>query len=248
MSNDKKRYIAYSLWGDKPIYNVGIIKNIEQAKTIYPDWQVIVYHDQTVPQQTINNIKKSGALPVHVTENVYGMFWRFFAADLNDCSHVIFRDSDSRLSVREKLAVDEWIDSDNTIHIMRDHPYHLDPVDGIKHYILGGMWGIKGNSVDMHTLIAGYSDKKVLGYGSDQIFLNDIYEQFKASATIHDEFFSGAPFPVKRTGYRFIGERIDEQEKPMGDDWKVIKDFYTAKKPMNQILGKIKKAIRSALR
>jgi hypothetical protein len=32
------KYISFSLWGDKPIYNVGAIKNAELWKNIYPDW------------------------------------------------------------------------------------------------------------------------------------------------------------------------------------------------------------------
>jgi hypothetical protein len=244
----KNNYISYSLWGDKPIYNTGIIRNIEQAKNIYPGWQVIVYHDNTVPEPIINSMKKAGALTTDMTGGVYGMFWRFLAADLPDCNHVIFRDGDSRLSIREKLAVDEWTSSGNAIHIMRDHPYHQDPVDGIRHYILGGMWGIKGQLFDMKALIDDYCSEKKLDYGSDQIFLNQVYYRFKNSATIHDEFFSDLSFPVKRDGYRFIGERIDEHEKPADNDWKAIKKFYASKKPQNIVLNQIKKAIRSILR
>ena len=64
------------------------------------------------------------------------MFWRFFAHDETDCEYVVFRDADSRISKREKMAVDEWIQSGKSIHIMRDHPYHTVP-------ILGGMWGCR---------------------------------------------------------------------------------------------------------
>ena len=38
-------------------------------------------------------------------------------------------------SQRERDAVDEWIASNKTFHIMRDHIWH----DGIE--ILAGMWG-----------------------------------------------------------------------------------------------------------
>jgi hypothetical protein len=33
-----------------------MIKNAEQAKTIYPDWKVIVYHDNSVPKETIDKL------------------------------------------------------------------------------------------------------------------------------------------------------------------------------------------------
>ncbi|HPC77997.1 MAG TPA: hypothetical protein PK811_06665, partial [bacterium] len=44
------------------------------------------------------------------------------------------RDTDSRLNPREADAVEEWIESGKSFHIMRDHPQHNVP-------ICGGMWG-----------------------------------------------------------------------------------------------------------
>jgi hypothetical protein len=39
------------------------------------------------------------------------MMWRFTACDDDDVEMFISRDTDSRLSIREKEAVDEWIES-----------------------------------------------------------------------------------------------------------------------------------------
>jgi hypothetical protein len=47
------KYVSYSLWGDNPIYCVGAIKNMNQIKEIYPDWQMIIYYDNTVPEQYV---------------------------------------------------------------------------------------------------------------------------------------------------------------------------------------------------
>ena len=38
-----KKYISFSLWGDKPIYNEGIIKNYYLKEKIYPSWEMIVF-------------------------------------------------------------------------------------------------------------------------------------------------------------------------------------------------------------
>ena len=54
-----------------------------------------------------------------------GMFWRFLA--LNDPLVDIFivRDTDSRINIREERAVNEWLESDKLLHVMRDHPHHF---------------------------------------------------------------------------------------------------------------------------
>ena len=42
-------YLSFSLWGNNPMYNVGTIRNAELWKEVYPDWQMVVYYDNTVP-------------------------------------------------------------------------------------------------------------------------------------------------------------------------------------------------------
>jgi len=63
-----------------------------------------------------------------------GTFWRFYAAA--DADVMICRDVDSRLGLREKFAVDEWLESDKDCHIMRDNEEHGAP-------ICAGMWGAR---------------------------------------------------------------------------------------------------------
>ena len=211
-------YVSYSLWGDKEIYLVGALKNLDQVKEIYSGWTMVLYYDNTIPQETIERLKDGGAICIDVTGESYGMFWRFFTADFPDCEYVIFRDCDSRLSQREKSAVDEWISSGKSVHIMRDHPAHRIPYGNDSIGILGGMWGIKGNVIPMKKSIENFSKGRELGYGIDQTFLKRIYSIFLNDSVTHDEFFSNKPFPIKREGQRFIGERIGPDDKPFGND------------------------------
>ena len=48
----------------------------------------------------------------------------------------VSRDPDSRLSDREHAAVQDWLNSDSSIHVMRDHPRH-------DFSMLGCSWGTK---------------------------------------------------------------------------------------------------------
>jgi hypothetical protein len=217
------KYLSFSLWGDKPIYNIGTIRNAELWKSIYPDWQMIVYYDRTVPLSTIKKLKELDVRLVDMSsEQLYGMFWRFLASDIEGCEYAIFRDSDSRISLREKNAVNEWIQTKKTLHVMRDHPYHRIPCGNDRLGILGGMWGIKGNEIPMTEMINKYSKSKEHNYGNDQNFLKTIYSVFENDRCTHDDFFERKPFPTTRENGRFIGERIDEYENPVGDDYKLI--------------------------
>ena len=241
----QNNYIAFSLWGDAPVFNIGAIRNVALAEKIYPNWKVVVYHDHTVPTETLTRLSEQGAALIDMTDSgIYGLFWRFLAADIPDCSYAIFRDADSRLSHRERKAVDEWVTSGNTLHVMRDHPHHQTPFGAEGLGILGGMWGITGGSYPMEAAIRRFITDQEDHYGIDQTFLQEIYRAFGHSQTVHDEFFERKPFPVPRTGYQFIGERIDEHEQPIGEDREALKQHLLRRKPSwfkrirKKILGK----------
>ena len=216
------KYISYSLWGGNELYNIGIVKNAQQVPEIYSGWQMIVYHDNSVPKETLRVLEDLNVKLVNVDCHTHGMFWRFFASDLVDCEYSIFRDGDSRLSVREKMAVDEWIESGKTIHVMRDHPAHQIPYGNNGLGILGGMWGIKGNTIPMKESVENFSKNKTMGYGIDQTFLKTIYNVFENDRCTHDDFFERKPFPIKRENGRFIGERMNVNDEPLNNDYLAI--------------------------
>lgn len=218
------KYVSFSLWGDKPIYNIGAIKNAELMSEIYPEWKMVVYYDNSVPNETIYRLNELKVKTILFPDNtIYGMFWRFFAVDIPDCEYAIFRDADSRISIREKLAVDEWIKSGKSLHVMRDHPYHRIPAGNNQLGILGGMWGIKNGILPISEMIYKFNKSKEHQYGNDQFFLKSIYLSLNNDRVTHDEFFEKKFFPIKRENGRFIGERIDENDNPLTGDYKMLK-------------------------
>jgi hypothetical protein len=148
------------------------------------------------------------------------MFWRFLPASESNVSVMISRDCDSRLSLREKLAVDEWLNSDKNFHIMRDHPCH-----GIE--ILGGMWGVKyPYLIDMKNHINNFDKGNF--WQIDQIFLkNIIYPIIKDGIYVHDEFFdfnkNANNFPSNREDLMFVGEIFDENDNPIMEHRNMLK-------------------------
>jgi protein O-GlcNAc transferase len=200
------RVISFSLWGNNPKYTFGSIKNAELAQEIYPEWTCRYYVDSEVSQEILDQLSSFSNAKIF-QKNTQGdwksMFWRFEASYDKDVDVAIFRDCDSRLSLREKYAVDEWLDSNKTFHIMRDHPHHNFP-------ILGGMWGYKNNNkYPMQILLESFN--KTNNYGTDyKFFAEQLYPLIGDDKLVHDEFFDKKPFPCLRQGTEFVGDVFDE--------------------------------------
>lgn len=150
----KKKLIAFSLYGSNPVYCENLMVNLQKLPNIYPDWQVAVYHDSTVPTDVLRRLREQGvevidAKDIHA-EHLPGTFWRFFALERSDCAVVIMRDADSVIGERERQLVDEWLISDKPFHIIRDWYGQTD-------LILAGLWGVKnGLLMGIRDLITTY--------------------------------------------------------------------------------------------
>jgi hypothetical protein len=155
-------------------------ENIKLAKQHFSDWEVRIYHNNTVPEKYINEYKELDAICI-LCENIginklnwEGMFWRWLPLDDPDVDIWLSRDADSRLSQREAKIVDEWINSGKTLHCIRDHRCHFN-------YIMGGLFGI--NNKLFHEKYKFKTVKEIIKelsvyykerpYNVDQIFLND---------------------------------------------------------------------------
>jgi hypothetical protein len=223
-----KKIISFSLWGKNPAYSVGMRKNVQLAKEFFPDWKVKIYFDDSADPQTILRLGFEPNVELeHLEKPIYGMFWRFFAMAEKDADYVIIRDADSRLDEREAKAVNDWIASGKSLHIIRDHPCH-----GLK--IMGGMWGCKAEKLrNIKDLILAWGLQKEgeLQYMSDQVFLADVvYPMFKNDNYINDEFFNTGEinkfnFAIERKNYKFVGERYDEKDERNQNDYLILKDW-----------------------
>jgi hypothetical protein len=217
-----KKIISFSLWGENPKYTIGAIRNVGLASILYPGWVCRFYVGKSVPSEIITilkNFKNTEIVEMDGEGNWSGMFWRFYPASEDDVDIIISRDCDSRLSLRERLAVKEWIDSDKGFHIMRDHPQH-----GTQ--ILGGMWGVKkGVLPQMKEEINNFVKGEF--WQVDQNFLTQIiYPKIKNNSIVHDEFFTyeehKISFPLERINKEFVGDVFDHDENRHPEYWKLI--------------------------
>jgi hypothetical protein len=224
------KVISFSLWGNKPIYLVGAIRNTKLAQEFYPDFQCWFYiHEETVPKETIKKLKEFNNVKIIYKNGdltkVKPAMWRF--EPLSDPKVDLFmsRDLDTKILLREKLAVDEWLNSKYLLHIMRDHPWHYYPIQA-------GMFGIKRSKINLKDKINSFVQDDNHFY--DQIFLKDIiYPLYNDNCIIHASFnkLEGnkcKDFPIKheQDDYRFVGEYVYEDESRNNNNIQELKRGY----------------------
>lgn len=217
--NNLKKIISFSLWGDESKYCVGAIRNTQLQKLVYPDWVCRFYLDpNTVPHAVINQLDDLGC-EIKLRKNAYfgkyaaGKFWRHSVMTDPEVERFIVRDTDSRIGLREKQCVDEWIESGKSLHIMRDHSHH-------GHRMMGGMWGGVREQFDkinyhdcLTTFLSAHNFTWKKKRQMDQRFLEQIiYPEFTGDVFIHDNrhFFKDEQVhSIPKDGKHFIGEIVD---------------------------------------
>lgn len=203
------KIISFALFGADSKYRRGMLDNIREAPKAYPGWQLFIYCDRINHDALMQEELGAHArciLQQDTSTGVEGMSWRFLAALRPEAEAVLFRDADSIFTQREVSAVDEWMASDCSTHIIRDHPYHVSP-------IMGGLLGVRGPAL---SLLANLVKQRMQGhrlteYGDDQVFLSkDLYPNVVRKTMVHTNsvrYFPelARPLPPDVPGEHFIG-------------------------------------------
>jgi hypothetical protein len=214
-----KYLISYSLYGDNPRYTVGAIKNAAIALSYLPDFTLRFYVGESVPDWVTTTLKRFKNVQLHPmmgSENASAMFWRFYAlADL-DYDYILVRDCDARLNAREIAMHNEFVESAQNFHIIKDHP------TGHNYLISGGLFAAKKIALhDIHKLIQVWEPQA--RYGNDMDFLQRIiYPRIAGEALIHDEYFN-TPNSIKckipkQSTLNMVGAALDENDKFVYDN------------------------------
>lgn len=201
IESPEQNIIAFSLFGDQPRYCETAILNVIEARKIYPEWRCRFYVDESVPSSVLSRLQQHGAQLVLVSpeqQQISGLFWRFFVMDDPEVKRFLIRDADSLISMREREAVDEWLQSDRWFHVMRDYYSHTE-------LILAGMWGgCTGifhqieTSIRQYIASGRYLNERVI----DQHFLRYcIWPTLQQSVITHDRYLfadNASRFPQDR--------------------------------------------------
>jgi hypothetical protein len=203
------KFVSFALFGSHEIYACGALQNASLTKEFFPDWKAVFYVDPSISESLVRSLESKGALVFRnpqMSNGSSGMFWRYQAASLPGASAIVFRDCDSRLGIRDFAAVEEWLSSKASLHVIRDHPYH-------SLVMMGGLWGIRGKDALARLVeILRLNKPQTAEYGDDQKFLAKyVYPEFLDSIFVHDEFFNyekKAKHLPRRVNWEFLGERI----------------------------------------
>jgi protein O-GlcNAc transferase len=218
-----KKVISYSLYGDNPRYTIGAIKNAVLAKQYMPEWECRFYIDEQVPSwviQTLGVMDNCKIIYIRFEElRLFKMTYRFLVFADPEVDVAIVRDVDSRISARDIMAVEDWLKSDFSFHIMKDHPV------GHGYLISGGMFGGRTDKLrDMQKkLLRFFHENPYYIYGADQTFLaEEVYPFIKDDCLYHSDHYDCNPvgnsiqrgFPTEdRFPDNHIGAALNENDE-----------------------------------
>lgn len=176
--------------------------NIKNNATLMPGWVSVVYVSESMYSQYGQILRKLPCKIVTVKseENQISTIWRFFATDLVDSELILFRDCDSIITEREIVLINQWVNSNKALHIIRDHPSHVSS-------IMAGLCGVRKKRIQ-NLLEAFLNTKFIDQYGIDQWFIHkELYQKHHGDWLIHDAF------------YRREGNTHLPETPPMNDDY-----------------------------
>jgi hypothetical protein len=162
------------------------------------EWEMVIHHDRKDIEslnygKVLNQLHEQKLLKlVYVDRPVFmckSMLWRMLPIWESNAEYVFCRDADSLLTLRQKICVEQFIESKKSIHGINDNIAHNIP-------LMGGMFGCKVDAFIEKTKITSlqhlynlvdYTDEKWSQRGSDQELLNDkIWPHFRNDCLIHN--------------------------------------------------------------
>jgi hypothetical protein len=230
-SSPNQNIISFSLFGDNPYYWESAIAIASMALGIFPEWRCRFYCDPNVPEavrQTLMRLRSQLFISPRNSVNWSGLFWRFYAFDDPNVNVVMVRDIDSPFTLRERLAVEEWLASEFPFHVIRDHYNHSEPM-------MAGLWGgWRGLLPPMIPLVESYLRQDKDRYADQEFLRLHIWPRIRYASLAHDRLFRlgetrlpprhpteaythigmAWPRPVRKPGAETLGD-VQERAQPL---------------------------------
>lgn len=182
--------LSFSLYGQQARYGEMAVLNVLAAQRHLPDFVCRFYLDDSVPPALVQRLRTLGAQCVSMNAQPLNMpptFWRFLAMDDEHADCVLVRDVDALIDAREAWCVQDWRQSGQAFHIIRDDCCHTE-------LILAGMLGIRSGVLrGMPERIAEFLHRTGSGRWkryADQLFLRrSIWPTVRQEAWTHDTVY-----------------------------------------------------------
>ena len=198
-SRPEENAIAFCLWGNAPRYLVPLRENVRLMPHLFPSWHMRVYVGSDVEPSFVGWLRENNVdcREMHLEPGVppsRRLLWRFETMSDRSLRRFLIRDADSLLNIKERVAVDAWLQSRYRFHAMRDWYTHTD-------LILAGMWGgVGGVLPPLDVLMRDYSGWRMENDHVDQDVLSEaVWPRVRHDILIHDSVFPGClgsvPFP-----------------------------------------------------
>lgn len=166
--------ISFCLYGTDPNYHTGLLENLEIVQTHLPGFSVVVYKGDCDPTWTIPEwVKvvetgKTGAI---------NMLYRYLPLLTEPTGFI--RDTDSRITERDRWCMTAFLNSSFHYHVIRDHEWHKSP-------IMGGLFGWKKPIPDLVLPL-----NQEATYGMDESVLTLLlYPRIQSDLLVHTNVFA----------------------------------------------------------
>ena len=184
----KRRIFSYCVFGNEKKYCLGMVKNLEQIKVLFPGYNVWIYLGNDVPQEYIDIYKsfENVTLLFHDFTGRRITAYRYLVLD-KEYDSIIVRDSDSRFGERDIWCISNFMKSKYRISTIRDHPWQGRP-------LMAGQTMFKyisfPNITEQNKLFSS-SLKDKDRYQNDQDFIEQvIFNKFKHETISYAEFYN----------------------------------------------------------
>jgi hypothetical protein len=181
------KVFSFCLYGTEPNYYTGLLENIEIIKQYYPDFTIVVHKGFCDPSWVIPE-----GVEVNITnrEGAINALLRYLSLCTAEVGFV--RDTDSRITARDRWCIDEFLKSDKFYHSIRDHYWHQSK-------LMAGTFGWKK---PLPIMMPTHE----VPYGYDEQFLTQVvYDAVKPELLVHTSVRA------------FAGEHAEWIERPCED-------------------------------
>jgi len=195
------KVFSFCLYGTEPNYYTGLLENIDIIREYYPDFTIVVHKGFCDPSWVIPD-----GVEVNITnrEGAINALLRYISLPYTEIGFI--RDTDSRITARDRWCIDEFLKSNKSYHNIRDHYWHSSK-------LMAGLFGWKK---PLSIMIPTHE----VPYGYDEEFLAEtVYPMINNDLLVHT------------CNRAYAGEHAEWIERPYDDDHDFVGNVIWDGKP-----------------